>query len=105
MANAESDFYRRPGSAPKESATTEELAHSLELTTAIAANLKAIAADATDMEMLEHRLEGIVAAMKLVREQAAEMNLPQLELRLASISTALRIIESDSIVQELKAER
>lgn len=92
MANE--DFYRRPGSAPKESATTEELEHSVALTTAIAA-------DATDMEMLEHRLEGIVAAMKLVREQADEMNLETLERRLASIASALKLIADNEVIKEL----
>jgi phage terminase Nu1 subunit (DNA packaging protein) len=65
--------------------------------------LKAIAADATDMEMLEHRLEGIVAAMRLVRESAETMDLEQLERRAASIATTLKMIAETDVVKELKA--
>src|ERR1019366_1860331 len=103
----ENDFYR-PDGAPKEpaSGSTEELAKHKELTDSILANLKIIREiDSAEVNALAHRLSNIVQALTLVREFAAASDLVRLELRIASISTALRLIESDETVQELKAER
>ena len=103
---AADDFYR-PGAAPKEvrSYSTEELEHRLTVTAAISANLKAIRDDTTDWEALEHRLEGVIAAMRLVREFSESLDLERLEVRLASIASALRLIAEDGIVKELEAKQ
>jgi hypothetical protein len=84
--------------------SSAELEHRLALSNAIAANLKTIADDGTDLVSLGHRLEGIVAAMRLTREFSDSLNLEQLELRIASISTALRVIKADEVTQELEAK-
>jgi hypothetical protein len=104
MNDSKQDFYR-PRGAAKEVSDTTELEKSERLTAAIAANVKFIHDDTTDLDRLGHKLADLATALQLTRELVAELNLPELELRLASISTALRIIESDSVVQELKAER
>lgn len=116
-------FYRPPkGAAPKVSYSNEELEKRLALANAVAANLRilrddgtgleelsdaiienlrVIGADATDLIALEHRLSNIVQALTLVREFSESLNLEKLELRIASISTALRLIAADETVKEL----
>src|ERR1035437_3498866 len=94
---AQDDFYRPPAS--------KEPAPELECRPAIVKNLKAIRDETADLDALEHRLLDIITAMRLVRELSAWLNLEQLELRIASISAALKLIETDASVQELKAER
>jgi hypothetical protein len=103
MAATDADFYRPRAAATEVS--TAELEHRAALTNAIAGNLRAIAGDGTDWEALERRLESIVAALKLTREFSESLNLEQLEIRIASIASALRIIADDPTVRELEIKR
>jgi hypothetical protein len=101
------DGYYRPGSAVKEPASysTEELARHKEFTEAILRNRQIIREDTTDLDTLAQKLVDVATALQLTRELTTEMNLPELEQRLASIGTALKVIRDDEVVRELEAKQ
>jgi hypothetical protein len=107
MENAATDFYR-PQAATKEVAqesTTKVGRATEELERLALSNAMKVIRDDGDLAAIERRIENIVTTMTLARELADSLDLPGLERQLASIASALRTIEADDTVKELKAER
>jgi uncharacterized protein with HEPN domain len=99
MEHGEQDFYRPHREASD--ATEDDLARQKRFTDAVAANIRLIREDCTDLSALAQRLANLAQALVLIREYSAELDLEQLERRVASIVSALKIIEADAVVKEL----